>query len=50
MNKIESSANKEDLRKRFEQFGPVQNISLHFRDNGSVIQLSKCSNNSIVIV
>ncbi|XP_019872715.2 uncharacterized protein LOC109600958 isoform X2 [Aethina tumida] len=34
VGRIASSTTKEDLRKRFSKFGPITNVSLHFRDHG----------------
>ncbi|KAJ8985029.1 hypothetical protein NQ317_016940 [Molorchus minor] len=34
VGRISSSTTRDDLRKRFQKFGPITNISLHFRDHG----------------
>ena len=36
MGRIASGTTKDDLRRRFAQFGPIMNVSLHFRDYGYV--------------
>jgi len=33
---LDEGITKADLRKRFEVFGPVTNISVHFRERGYV--------------
>jgi len=36
VGRLDEGITKADLRKRFENFGPVIDISLHFRERGYV--------------
>jgi len=39
VGRIDEGITKSDLRKRFEIFGPVEDISVHFREHGYVSSL-----------
>lgn len=36
VGKISDGTTKADLRRRFQSFGPITNVSVHFRDHGYV--------------
>lgn len=41
VGRIEEGTSKAELRRRFEMFGPIVDISVHFREHGYVLWHNK---------
>lgn len=47
MGRLKEGITKAELRRRFEAFGPVVDISIHFRERGLVSILKKKKNKNM---
>lgn len=43
MGRIETTTSKEDLKKKFEKYGPIKEISTHQKKNGWVSSYAICT-------